>query len=60
MKASKSKSINKTVEFLKKFGKEHLNKWIAVSEGQLLRVSGSYAELANEFKDRDVIITKVV
>ena len=60
MKASKSKSMNKTVEFLKKFGKEHLNKWIAVSEGQLLRVSGSYAELANEFKDRDVIITKVV
>ena len=60
MNTSKSKNLSKNIQFLKKHGKKYLNKWVALSDGKLLAVSKSYAELFNEFKNKDIIITRLV
>jgi hypothetical protein len=57
---SETKGIQETISFLKKFGQKFLNKWVAISCGELLGSSDSYAELAKIYGHQDVIITKVV
>lgn len=59
VKASEPAEIGKTISFLKKTGKQFVNKWIAVSDGQLLGYSDSYAELVKKFGGEDVVITRV-
>lgn len=60
MKKPATADIKKTISFLKKDGKHFMNKWIAVSHGQLLDVAVSYAELVKKYREKDVIITRVV
>jgi len=61
VRESKPIHINETISFLRREGKKFLNKWVAVSNGQLLDASNSYAEMAKRFKnDEDVIITRMV
>jgi hypothetical protein len=57
---SETKGIQETISFLKKFGQKFLNKWVAISNGELLGSSDSYAELAKIYGHEDVIITKVL
>lgn len=51
--------IREMINLLKQQGSEFVNKWIAVSQGNLLGTSDSYAELYNKFKDKDPIITRL-
>lgn len=60
VKESKSTGIGETISFLKSSGKEYVNSWVAVSRGELLGVSDSYAELVKKYGGEDVIITRIV
>ena len=57
---SESEGIRETIAFLKNIGNELEKKWIAVSKGELLRVSESYKELAESYKGTDVFVVQVL
>jgi len=57
---SETEGIHDTVQFLRNMRKGFEKKWIAVSKGELLRVSESYRELAEMYKGTGVIVVKVL
>ena len=60
-KKAKPAGIDESISFLKRKGGEMAKKWVAVSDGKLLDVSISYAELATKFKnDERIIIARMV